>query len=544
MANDFSGDSNCKALWRFESGALTTDAIGSNTLNNSNVTAETQAGYFKEGAASACFDSATSPRLHIADADLDSGFPLKSSESNTSFSLCLWLRLADTSANYILVGKNIYLAPDDESLVFYTRDYGTYYGLRAVKGYNSGNSSETWEILTSLDLQANRWYHIALTWDDTSKEFNCVVWDDTSQAKYTDSVTQTYSIAVTTSPLNLGCRADSDGVTNSELNGWVDEVVFFNDVLSESEIDSIRQGTYDAGSGTHHALGGSVEGVSSATALLQSVALLGGTCTATSHLLAVAGSALALTGAVNVRSVVTGSVRLCPRWPLPAWLNEALFGGMTSNALKLGTTLTGGWFWTRRAGCWAVYRGPNFRQIDLSSVLCVAQADAQDIVLPAHLPHEPDSEYCYLVRRFNGCGQQERTTEAVALVRIDSDGCLAGPVCSGVYGLEARCLLGGKVQLGWFYSPLDQEVAPEVFNVYSDAGTGQLDLENALAVIPCTGRGFYRYLSAALPDGSYRFAVRAGSSGGGLAMSLSCVGVQVRTSGPDGVTFLSAEATT
>jgi hypothetical protein len=31
MANDFSADSNCKALWRFENGALTTDSKGGNT---------------------------------------------------------------------------------------------------------------------------------------------------------------------------------------------------------------------------------------------------------------------------------------------------------------------------------------------------------------------------------------------------------------------------------------------------------------------------------------------------------------------------------
>ena len=37
MANDFSSDSNCVALWRFESGALTADSIGTNTLTNSNV---------------------------------------------------------------------------------------------------------------------------------------------------------------------------------------------------------------------------------------------------------------------------------------------------------------------------------------------------------------------------------------------------------------------------------------------------------------------------------------------------------------------------
>ena len=157
------------------------------------------------------FVSSSNPRMYIADADLDSGFPLKSSASDPDFSVCFWFKLADTSANYILLAKNVYLGSDDESLLVYTRDYGTYYGIRVIKGYNSGNSNEIWEAVTSLDLESGQWYHLGLTWDDSAKVFNLVVWDDTSETKYTDSDTQTYSMSLTTSPLNLGARANSSG---------------------------------------------------------------------------------------------------------------------------------------------------------------------------------------------------------------------------------------------------------------------------------------------------------------------------------------------
>lgn len=34
MANNFTADPNCKALWRFENGALTVDSKGTNTPNS------------------------------------------------------------------------------------------------------------------------------------------------------------------------------------------------------------------------------------------------------------------------------------------------------------------------------------------------------------------------------------------------------------------------------------------------------------------------------------------------------------------------------
>ena len=48
MANDFSGDPSCKAVWRFENGALTADSKGANTLTAVNgPTADTS--LYKEG---------------------------------------------------------------------------------------------------------------------------------------------------------------------------------------------------------------------------------------------------------------------------------------------------------------------------------------------------------------------------------------------------------------------------------------------------------------------------------------------------------------
>ena len=57
MANDFSSDTDCKALWNFENGALTTDSKGGNTLSIGGNTPSADTVNYKQGAASCDFDS-------------------------------------------------------------------------------------------------------------------------------------------------------------------------------------------------------------------------------------------------------------------------------------------------------------------------------------------------------------------------------------------------------------------------------------------------------------------------------------------------------
>ena len=105
MANNFTGDVNCVALWNFESGALTTDSIGTNTLTDNN-TVGTNASDFKEGAACADLTRANSEYFSITDADLDAGFPLKSDDSNKKISVCFWFKRRANLTNHFLFSKN------------------------------------------------------------------------------------------------------------------------------------------------------------------------------------------------------------------------------------------------------------------------------------------------------------------------------------------------------------------------------------------------------------------------------------------------------
>ena len=92
MANDFTDDPNCVALWRFESGAVPflADSIGTNEpLVDYGTVAEDTVNY-KEGACSADFGGSQS--FHIDDADLDAGFPIKNGDTNKKVSVCGWYR--------------------------------------------------------------------------------------------------------------------------------------------------------------------------------------------------------------------------------------------------------------------------------------------------------------------------------------------------------------------------------------------------------------------------------------------------------------------
>lgn len=245
--------------------------------------------------------------------------------------------------------------------------------------------------------------------------------------------------------------------------------------------------------------------------------------------------------AVSDATAILGSIGVPPETRRD-WLREALFNGMTANAFKLGTTLSMGWFWVRIAGCSALYRGLSVERIDFANVLAVAGQNACTISPPGYLPHNSNCTYFYLIRRFNNCGYQEHTLSAAAKVSIDQSGDLCKPQPNKVFSSRAEQVNGNKIQLVWFYCPLEQESSPVSFNIYYDGRTGQIDYENLIATIVYRGRKFYRYQSDSLDAGKYLFTIRAEDAGGIENDSLAQFSVQLDAENPDGVEILSAAA--
>lgn len=232
MANDFSGDSNCRALWRFESGALTTDSKGSNTLTDNNTVGESTSAY-KEGSCCADFERGNSEYLSITDANLDSGFPTKSGDTNKKISVCFWTRIESTTARDAM-GKwdgskswKIYL---DGS-----------HGLRLYQS-SDGSAEETAEHGTTMGT--GTWYHVGVTYDDSDKSYRIRVWDDSAGAILGSDKTGNF-----TSNINIGDAPFLIGAAVSStywFDGLIDELAVFDRVLTTNEIDQIRAGTYSA----------------------------------------------------------------------------------------------------------------------------------------------------------------------------------------------------------------------------------------------------------------------------------------------------------
>jgi len=224
------------------------------------------------------------------------------------------------------------------------------------------------------------------------------------------------------------------------------------------------------------------------------------------------------------------------------WRREALFSGATHTAFMLGTVLTQGWFWARRNGCTTVHRGVDLTTVDLGRVLYVAEADVREISLPVWLSHPPGSTYCYLVRRFNGCGRQERTVAAATVLRIASDGRKASPRPNAVQGLRSERVGAAGARLVWFYCPLDQEIAPAQFNLYGSDATHEADSANPMAVVRYDGRRFYAWLGLVPAGSANTFIVRAASAEGTEGAPSACAVPQVAAMPPGPPLILTAAA--
>ena len=231
--NDFSGDSNCIALWNFESGALTTDSKGSNTLTDNN-TVGTETSDYKQGSACADFVFANTEYFTITDANLDAAFPLKSTCTTKKITMCGWVKV-DIDTTCILFGKR------ETATYCFEVDY-----LSATNkillglGYDSGASRET--VTHDTALVVGRWYHIAVTHDDSDKSYRIRIWDDyNSTILGTDKTGNfTENIFLAEIPFSVGAGGDA----LIPVDGKIDELVVFDKVLSTDEIDNIRSGTY------------------------------------------------------------------------------------------------------------------------------------------------------------------------------------------------------------------------------------------------------------------------------------------------------------
>jgi hypothetical protein len=240
--NNFASDPDCVAAWRFESGKLTLDGVGTNTLVNQAVTADTV--NYREGSASAQFKRAASyderNYFSIADTDLVPQFPGKNGTANKRFSLSFWVKLneiPDSTNEWPLVTKANWGAGT------------TCYAVTLVGGgkialyVGTGSGTIGGRMDSGVSLAVGQWYHVAVTFDNASHAGTITVWDDAAGALLGPAATMSGFPA-------MNVNADTfmvggvEGMWYKSLPGSLDEVVVFKDILTATDLANIRAGTY------------------------------------------------------------------------------------------------------------------------------------------------------------------------------------------------------------------------------------------------------------------------------------------------------------
>lgn len=230
-------DSNCKALWRFESGALTADSKGGNTFTNVGVIEDTSD--YKEGSCSANYTTA-SDRFQISDGDLDAGFPLKSGDTNKKISVAVWVNISTQPANNRYI---FYKAVASNNSIFIAAYWD---GSKTVIRLAISSTGSNWISYNHASaITLDQWYHIVVTYQDSDQVYRIRIWDNTAQ--------EILGVDKTGTAVNVfvGTGTVYTGYANPayDMLGHHDEMVVFDDILSVAEIDAIRAGTYGAGAG-------------------------------------------------------------------------------------------------------------------------------------------------------------------------------------------------------------------------------------------------------------------------------------------------------
>ncbi|MCJ7546801.1 MAG: LamG domain-containing protein [Deltaproteobacteria bacterium] len=241
MPNNFASDVNCKALWRFENGALTADSKGGNTLTAAGTPTADQVN-FKEGAASVQVQDGAAPdSFSITDALLDAGFPFKLADAIKKISATFWIKCtampADTKTGSVFL-KSSAIAHYSIAIAVETDGLGdTYIEFWLGNGL-------AWTIYQHASaLAINTWYHVGVTYQDSDQAYRIRIWDDTAGA--------ILGVDKTGNGLNAWIGDGDLSITSAgamtSLTALVDEIVVFNDILTVAEIDAIRAGTYGGG---------------------------------------------------------------------------------------------------------------------------------------------------------------------------------------------------------------------------------------------------------------------------------------------------------
>lgn len=220
------------AKYSFESGALAVDSSGANTLTIVGApTSDTV--LFKELLASSKTNSSDAAGYYyIEDASLSSDFPLKSGTTNTSFSFTFWINQDSRGTSAYPIAKYAHTTNKRSLAVKIDQTTGT---LSLLQGHTSGTGSEASLATTAITL--GWWYHVGVTYDGSANGYKIRVWDDYNNTQLAN-VTGSFANSISLTGAKWMVNGYND--VQSTFVGRIDNLEFFDSVLSDAEIDARR----------------------------------------------------------------------------------------------------------------------------------------------------------------------------------------------------------------------------------------------------------------------------------------------------------------
>ena len=219
---------------------------------------------------------------------------------------------------------------------------------------------------------------------------------------------------------------------------------------------------------------------------------------------------------------------------------DSLSGGDSPMGSKLCMGLTGGDFWARVGGASNLYRGSMLKTIDFEDLLAVSDVDLERVVVPARCVHQAEEVYYYVLRKVNRCGDETGDLNAVVKVAFDSNGELIAGRCNNVFDVYAEQVMGSRVRLVWFYSPLGHRASVAKFNIYHDRGPVRTEALEQLGSVGYKGVRVYSILVGALEAGSYKFCIGA-QDAAGIEMLSRSVRIDVSAMGLEAISEITVE---
>jgi hypothetical protein len=241
---------DAEAQWDFEAASIYADASGNgNTLSNGQNAPTADTNNYVEGAQSVSTTQYGGQHSFlISDGSLNpASFPFKSGDTVKLLTFCGWICATGGGGPgyggpFLCKGYQ-YNSVTNLAFSFYV-DTASPYHIKI--NLNIGGSLVTYDTGIAVSPNSGDWYHVAVTLDGTNLTTPALyvrVFDLLNQTVSTFTQSSLSGAVSSASTYPLGIGGDDYA---SAFQGQIDQFIIWNKILTSSQIDAVRSGTYTA----------------------------------------------------------------------------------------------------------------------------------------------------------------------------------------------------------------------------------------------------------------------------------------------------------